>query len=198
MPFQHQKSLILAAALAAAAGPGAGAGAQPQYFFIETSNSISPDQPTAELDVWATFDPDFYAFAGTSFQIGSAPGEGAFYNPRLPKKFVGKAGAVSPDGDAVTGIESGQYQYPPNLLADTHNPIRVWSCSWTSSDFTPRRVVVSLEADQFLVYFDVFGNGGPVPFIPDALGYIQVVPDPGVAGVLALGALPAARRRRRE
>jgi hypothetical protein len=169
--------------------------AQPQYLFIETSNVVSPDQPITEVDVWAAFDPVYYAFGVARFDVCSVPDEGTFYDPRLPKDFYHKAGVVSPDGDCVMGIESGQYQFPPNMNADTANAIKIWSASWTTSDFTPRHVGLNLVASDFRVYFDYFGDGDQVPFVQDALGYVQIVPAPGAASILALGLLARARLR---
>jgi hypothetical protein len=195
MTLQRLKRRILSSALLTVVAPLASALAQPQYFFIEPSNTVSPEQPSVEIDVWAAFDPIYYAFAGAPFDIGSVPDEGMFYDPRLPKNFYGDEGAATPDGDAMTNIVSWQYQYPPNMYADTANPIMIWSCSWTTSDFTPRRVDVNLLATDFWVYFDVFGQGGQVSYVPEALGYIQVVPDPGAAVLLVLGAFVPRRRR---
>ncbi len=176
---------------------GAGAFGQEQYLFIQTHGIVTPEQPVVRVDVWAAFDRAYYAFAAARFSVACEAGEGVFFDPRIPKGFSGDPGYIGPDGDIVNGVKTTQFQYPPNLLADTSDPIAVWSCSWTTTDFTPRRVGVDILATDYWVYFNWFGSAGQVPYISEAFGTIEVVPAPGTGPLMAAIACLAQRRRRR-
>lgn len=172
-----------------------GAAAQPQYFFIQTSNEVSPAQPSTEIQVWVAFDRAFYAMDGSHFELSSSADAGEFSSPRFPDPFMGDKGIVPPDGDSVTGILSWQLDYGGEAFADTSDPIKIWECTWSTDDFTPRRVDVNLLASDFYVYVDKYHTGAP-PFDPDAFAYIQVVPAPSASVPLLLGSCGRPRRRR--
>jgi hypothetical protein len=167
--------------------------AQEQRFSITVSHEITPEQPTADIEVWATFDPIYYAIFRANFAMATPQDQGMFVDPIFPKPFYGDEGYVWPDGDSVTGIRAEQFIWM-GVDGDTSNPVKIWSCTWTTDDFTPRRVELSLVATQFWVYLNHFGQGLQVDFVPEAFGQINVVPAPA-AGVAVLG-LGATRRRR--
>jgi hypothetical protein len=169
--------------------------AQAQYFFIQTSNPITPDQTSTTIEVWAAFDRDFYAMDGSHFEVFSSPDGGAFAEPRFPEPFMGDKGMISPDGDSVSAILSWQLDYGGEAFADTSDPIKIWECTWRTDDFTPRRVDVNLLASDFYVYVDKYRHGAP-PFDPRALGYVNVVPVPGAGILLLLAGARSTRRRR--
>ncbi len=189
--FATPRAGILLVALAAVAR----AAGQDQSFFFQVTNPVSLEQPVTEVEVWASFDPAYYSFALAHFAIESPADDGTFFDPRFPKPFLGDEGYIPPGGDSVAGIRAQQFQWI-GVDSDTANPIKIWSCSWTTEDFTPRQLDLSLLATQFWVYLDPSGQGLQVEFVPDALGFINIVPAPATGAVAMLASTIALRRRR--
>lgn len=176
--------------------------AQTNYFDISVSNIVSPAQPSANIEVWTAWDPAMYAFAYAGFDLIASTDPGGFSNPKHELKGPNTyRGDVSPDGDSVVGIVSGQLQFDGGggIFADTSNPILVFSVSWSTEDFTPRMVGLTSATTKYTLYlnFEGYSESFLDEFI-EGNGVIQVVPSPG-AGVALLGlpALLAHRLRRR-
>jgi hypothetical protein len=175
---------------------GGQAGAQEQSFFFVVGNEVNPDQPQTSIEVWATFDPVYHAFFRGAFTLSTEVDPGRFLDQRFPEPFYGEEGYVPPGGDSVTGIWAEQFVWV-GYEGNTSNPVHIWSCSWTTDDFTPRRLQLDLLATQFWVYLDPLGQGLQVEFVPDALGYINVIPAPPAGAALVFGTAALASRRRR-
>jgi hypothetical protein len=169
-------------------------------FFFEVSNVITPEQPSATVTLWATFDPQWFAFHRTLTDVFSEFDRGWFSDPLFlldDPEGSSNAGEVSPDGDRVSGIFVTQLHIPFNHFPDPSNPIPIWSAMWTTDDFTPRQVDLATESQSFWVWhedggrFDMFG----VDFA-EGSGFIEVVPSPGGAAALLMAWAMAGRRRR--
>jgi len=123
---------------------------------------------------------------------------------------LGPAGTGQPSGDLVSaGV--GQFVLPGAIVNGTNPVVNIWAATWTPDGFAARTVSFQSAAAAasggnhsaiLIQYGDdpnsqkplvvgrvvdgIFGNSGPIP----------VVPAPGGAMILGLGALVASRRRR--
>jgi hypothetical protein len=178
---------------------GASALGQANQFEVVISNPVSPDQPSATVEVWAAFSPALYAFAKSRFDMLASADEGGFSDPFLPLEFPGDyAGDIPPNGDSVTGVNAGQVHMWNGPYADTSNPILIWSATWNTSDFHPRTVSLATTTSEYYVYENA--GGGADNFIDhfvEGEGFIEVVPAPGVLPLLGLTSFPVIHRRRR-
>jgi hypothetical protein len=172
--------------------------AQLNTFDIRVSNVITPSQPLAVVEVWAVWDPQYYAFASANFDMLAESDSGDFSDPERMLTGPGSMdGIVEPGGDRVLGIRPTQLHYPPpGILADTSNPILAWRVVWSTSDFTPRSTALSTVTSEFDLYIN--DAGVPDQFIDqftEGAGVIHVVPSSASAGALLV--LAAGRSRRR-
>ena len=170
---------------------------------IRVSNTVSPSQPIAEIEVWAWFDDptgERNAFGLGDFDFIAADGE--FSNAQT---YLWGPGFTpgTPTGNSVRGVFVGQLWGFLGIFANMQNPVLVWSVDWTTADFTPR--TVSLDTRNTTT-FQIGTNSThgkmnllelyPEGFTPGT-GAIQVVPSPASATpLLVLGALMLRRRRR--
>jgi hypothetical protein len=178
---------------------GSWACADPHGVLITVSNTVSPQHPSTTIDLWAYFQPDFYAFAGAAFDVLASPDAGDFSDPTIFLTGPGQqTGMIAPDGDSVLGAITGQLQFPDaNIFADRANPILHWRVTWTTNDFTARRVDVVTLTRLYGLYLDVWGNSINAydETFTEGLGTINVIPAPA-PGAPALGVAFAFRRRR--
>jgi hypothetical protein len=165
--------------------------------YLEVSNVISADQPSATITAWATFDEVWYAFASGAFEIQAA--EGGLSDPKRILTGPGSfEGWVSPDADEVTGIRGTQLHFPSaGIFANTANPIAVWQVTWTAENFHPREIDIwSGLPSRWDLYIDEAGSSKS--FLNEVTvqgGTIVVVPGPWTCAVVAL-AVAGCRRRR--
>jgi len=170
-------------------------------YLILTSNVITPDSPSATIEVWSTFDPQWYAFNGADFDILAAADPGDFSNPeRILKGPGSKNGQVGLGGDSVDGILANQLHFPSSagIFADTANPILIWKATWSTSDFSPREVDLRTLTRGYAVYVSDQGNNKWLqdePSFGEAFGKITVVPASGAAAVLPVAVIMKRRRR---
>ena len=180
------------------------AAAQQGGWLIESSNVVSPSQPTTTVEVWAWFDDptgERDVFAWGDFDFIAADGE--FSNAQTYLSGPGfTPGTVM--GSGVGGVFVGQIWGFAGFVANPQNPILAWSADWTTTDFTPR--TVSLDTRNTTT-FEIGTNGGhvltlnllelyPQGFTP-GMGVIRVVPSPvSATPLLVLGAVMLRRRRR--
>ena len=181
------------------------AAAQQGGWLIESSNVVSPSQPTTTVEVWAWFDDptgERDVFAWGDFDFIAADGE--FSNTRMYLWTLSTFSAGTPMGNSVRGVLVGQLWGFAGMVANPQNPILAWSADWTTTDFTPR--TVSLDTRNTTT-FEIGTNGGhvltlnllelyPQGFTP-GMGVIRVVPSPvSATPLLVLGAVMLRRRRR--
>ncbi len=179
------------------------AAAQQGGWLIESSNVVSPSQPTTTVEVWAWFDDptgERDAFGLGNFDFIAADGE--FSNAQTYLWGPGfTPGTVR--GNGVIGAFVGQWWGGVGIWAYTHSPILAWSADWTTADFTPR--TVSLDTRNTTT-FQIGTNSTHAgmnllelytPGFTPGTGMIEVVPSPASATpVLVLGAVMLRRRRR--
>lgn len=178
-------------------------------WLIQTGAPVSPKNPTTFVEVWAWFDdPSGFrdAFARGNFDFVAS--DGAFREPEV--RIAATWGSSVPGGDPgqvrgsrVDGVGVGQLWGAGGRLADTSNPILVWSAEWGTHDFTPRPV--ALQTDSTWT-FQVGTNSShlgmnvlelyPSGFQP-GYGVIQVIPAPSAAATLASLILLGTWHRRR-
>jgi hypothetical protein len=177
---------------------GASAHAQLNTFDIRVSNTITPDQPSATVEVWAVFDPQYYAFAHAAFDRSATADPGGFSNPeRMLDAPESSDGVVDPTGDRVVGIVVRQLHFPGHLLADSSNPILAWRVTWSTSDFTPRSIDLGTATSVFDLYINKAGVlDHYIDQFTEGSGVIHVVPTPSAAAALLAFATVLSRRRR--
>ena len=175
--------------------------AQQGGWFIESSNIVTPSQPTTTIEVWAWFDDPNrrLAFAQGNFDLRSQEGE--FTDPRVAPagrySFGGTAGQAQ--GNLVTGVDVFQLWGFLGLFPNEANPFMIWSVDWTTTDFTPRQVSLETEStSSFMVGLIQTGERTqwyPQQFVPGT-GMIEVVPSLASAmPLVVLGAMVLRRRR---
>jgi len=188
-----------AAALLAVAGLTAAATASvdPNTYEIRVSNPVSPGTPSTTVEVWADWDSaTYFAFAASEFDL-LGDSTGAFSGPSSAFGDPGQQDGTISGGD-VTDIVAGQLQFPPGgFSADRSDPIKIWSGTWSTTDFTARSVDLSTLTTAYSNYLDVAGSSADVTMtVVEGAGSITVVPAPASLALLGLGGLAAARRRR--
>jgi hypothetical protein len=173
---------------------------QTNRFELVVSNTISPDQPSATIQLWTTWDPTQYAFAYGGFDLVASHDPGGFTAFGRALKGPGtRDGDLAPDGDSVTGVVSGQLQFDGGggIFADTANPILVFTATWSTTEFTPRIVDLGTVTKRYELYLDF--EGTRESFLDDfaeGAGSIQVVPAPASAALLLVAPLACLRRAR--
>jgi hypothetical protein len=169
-------------------------------FFFTVSNAVSPEQPSATVTMWAAFDPQWYAFGLSHTEVWGPPDPGGFSDPEAliyQKKYC-DPGDVALDGHSITGIRITQYHFLLGQLADPHNPLELWSATWTTDDFSPREVPIWTQSSDFYVYTNDGGHWENFygPDFSEGSGVIEVIPAPAAAAILAGAGLGNIRRRR--
>ena len=190
-------------ALVALAGLASGASATNTWMvdisYSNGGNAILAPGDTATVTLWAAFDDNLYAFAGSALGVNTDDGNGSWSDIARDLKGPGTADGVA-NGGNVSGIITGQLHFPlAGIFADTSNPIKAWHGTFSTSDFTFRTVNLSTASSKFDVYTDDKGTSKSfLDGLVEGAGGINVgaVPTPGTAALLGLGALAAGRRRR--
>lgn len=165
----------------------ASATGQVNTFEFVASNVVSPEQPSATIEVWAAFDPSMYAFAKARFDLFASPGSGGFSDPVLRVQGPGDyEGDIPPEGDSVTNVAPYQFVWDNGgPYADPSNPILIWSVTWSTSDFQPRTVALTTKTSEYYLYLDWYGlMDDSLEGFVEGSGAIQVVPSPASAVVL--------------
>lgn len=190
-------------ALVALAGLASGASATNTWMvdisYSNGGNAILAPGDTATVTLWAAFDNNLYAFAGSALNVNTDDGAGSWSNVGRDLKGPGTADGT-PNGGNVTGIITGQLHFPlAGIFADKSNPIKAWHGTFSTSDFSFRTVNLTTSSSKFDVYIDEAGTSKSfLGSLIEGAGGINVgaVPTPGTAALLGLGALAAGRRRR--
>lgn len=170
---------------------------QNNRFEIVITNQVSPARPAATVEVWAAWDPIWYAFCATHFDIASALDEGGFSGPEELLHGPGSSdGNVLPDGDTVADVLTGQLYWPGSIFPDTSNPILIWRATWSTSDFSPRAVDLKTDTSLCWLWSDQAYEVDVLDNFVEGTGSIHVVPAPAVLPALGFALLPVTRRRR--
>ena len=178
------------------------AAAQQGGWLIESSNTVTPSNPTTTVEVWAWYDnpQGRLAFAYGNFDL--VAGDGLFSNARVHLNQANPSatpGVVN--GSIVEGALVGQAFGILGLYANEDNPILVWSAHWTTTDFTPRIVSLNTRNTTDFRVAEIL-NGAQTQLYPQGFapgtGMIEVVPSPASAmPLVVVGAMMLRRRRAR-
>ncbi|MFG0284128.1 MAG: hypothetical protein ACF8R7_06865 [Phycisphaerales bacterium JB039] len=182
--------VILASALPAAA--------QDQGWIIRFDQAlVTPADPVFWVECWAYFPTDDYAFAGALWNLhASEEGWGDLGGSML--KYTGPGEPPFISGSSVFRIVDGQLNFPPaGIYADPTNPIAVWHANFEVTDLTPRDITIRTETRQGAIYPLRESSASEQRPWTEGEGVIRVIPAPGALGLLGLGALAGAPRRRR-
>jgi hypothetical protein len=175
--------------------------AQLNTYDLVVSNPVSPLQPSATVELWARFDPQWYAFGGALLDVVATPDPGGFSDPELILNNGGgpDPGEVTPEGDSILGVIVGQICDPiAGIYPDPANPILLWRVTWSTTDFTSREIPISTMTSKYELYTaedcsqDSFLHNN----FSEAFGAITVVPAPGVIPLLLIGGAVIGRRQR--
>jgi hypothetical protein len=180
------------------AGAAASASGQVNTFEFVVSNVVSPEQPSATVEVWAVFEDSAYAFCRGAFNVVADADPGTFSAPERILDMPGSMdGEVANDGDAVLGIVALQFNCHP-FFADMSNPVLLWRATWSTEDFSQRSISVSTMTVQYDLYtWDNLCNGESfLDQFVEGTGTIHVVPGPAPGALLLVGPLAWLRRAR--
>ncbi len=196
-PFR-QRGATIAGALALLTLPP-GALADGEAFEFRVSNALSPQDPSATVEVWAHFDRQDHAFQGARFDVRAAEA-GWIDGTQIEMGHGFGIGARPGDivGPDVLGIIVGQLAWP--LGADPSNPILVWSAEFEASDFSPREIGLASRTTAFRVFPSAtlpFTTEPRLETFVEGAGTIVVIPAPGALIALVGAGLVAMRRRAR-
>ncbi len=140
------------------------------------------------------------AFAGSRIDVigiqGSSSGSLTWLIPPLVN--VGLPGTLEPLTNSVLDSWAAQLLDPPSPLWQM-NPMEIWRGVWTPASFEPRMLAYRVHPLEGFIFV---WAGYPLPVAENTINTgsqasIQIVPEPGVAIVLAIAAGAVARVRRR-
>jgi hypothetical protein len=146
-------------------------------FIIKVSNRVTEVHPSATVEVWAEFNEDLFAFAGSKFDFYSVSDSGSFTDPQCMLDDPGTfPGDVSQDGDSVTGIICGQLCFEPmECFGDFSNPVRIWVVTWSTNDFASRSIALATDTSVFDVYLSSeFHSASFLDELVEGSGVIEV------------------------
>lgn len=165
----------------------------------------SPQSPTVTVNIAASFQPSMYAFCEAGFfDITASDGALAIVDFPLgtAQGWIPPGTYGSTIGNKIIGTGAWQFHSPfPGPPASTANPVVIIVVEWTTTDFTPRSVDVSLTSLDFFGVYTSPTNYTP-SYIDPALvelisGSITVIPAPATLAILVPALAVAGRRRRR-
>jgi hypothetical protein len=177
-------------------------------WLIQTGGPVSPSNPVTTVEVWAWFDdPSGLRDAFAIGDLDMVAREGVFDNARV--RIAAMRGSSTPGGDPgqalgprVNDILVFQWWGGAGLLADTSNPILVWSAEWGTLDFAPRTINLFTENTSTFMIGTNSSHVGmntlelyPSGFQPGS-GVIRVIPAPPASAPLAALIAVGLRRRR--
>jgi hypothetical protein len=152
------KRLMLALAGVLTLAPIASGGDELNGLDIVVYDTVSPQQPFTRVEVWARFDPVYYAFAQAVFKLDTSHGFdfAGSWDPiavlESPDSSRGEVDGLY--GHRIDGIVAAQLHQHP-ILADSSNPILIWTGTYSTNDFTPRDLLITSKA----LLFGVWVNG---------------------------------------
>lgn len=166
---------------------------------FQVNGVVSPQNPTVTIDIYATYpvSQPIYGVVSIGYHVHAS--EAAFTNNIQHHYWIGWGSSLPPEpinhGDWLEGMGAGQI-FGSNILVSS--PILLHTIEWTTSDFTPRDILLSTDIVS-PVYLQIY-SVGPVVSVSNpinASGMIQVIPAPSSTLALLAGAgLVGVRRRR--
>ncbi len=168
---------------------------------------VSPTNPSITVRVSAYFPSLYWAFALGKFDLTSTDSNSELHDVRLPYPLRQPCATLANPGILLNGgayeVQFGQSNIL-GCIANSSNPLAIWEATWTTSDFSPRRVMLETNNTRwFHVYENPQATLNTIDLIPlnqfrDGSAVIQVIPAPSGAFLLACGAAMGWRRRRSE
>jgi hypothetical protein len=158
----------------------------PNGLDIVVYNEVSPEQPVARVEVWARFDPQYFALARAAFQLQVANGQDFNGEWSIVEALDGpwtSAGEI--DGKwshRIDGIMPTQMHMHP-VMGDDSNPILVWTGLYSTEDFTQRDLRLRLP---YTIMFDVYATNDwyipnikrlPLEEIESGEAFVRITPD---------------------
>ncbi len=113
---------------------------------------------------------------------------------------VGLPGTLAPATQSVLDSNSGQLVYLPLIPGTQANPVEIFMGTWTPAHYSARTVRYGVSIDGGWVYLMVPGwaqPSGESTINTGSEASISIVPAPGGALVIGIGALAMGRRRGR-
>ncbi len=188
-----------AAALLLAAGAASAQTAANGITILVDDPVLEPGQATT-VRMEAYFDASDYCMSGVATNLLSSAGSQGLSDLRLTRPMAGPGTTVGViDGTGVSGIIAGQLHFLGGIYGDTSNPIAFWEATYTAPGdvATPLDVGLTTETTRFDVYIRISTarTESRLGDFAEGEATIRVVPAP--AGVVVLGGLLVAARRRR-
>ena len=159
--------------IVAALMPACAAVADGEALRLRTIGVVSPQTPSVQLTLRAVFDPSDFAFAGARLDIVTS--EGRFVDPSCPLFCAG--GAIA--GSQVRDLLVGQIHEPAaGVIADSANPIEIYSVRWTTDDFEARVIPVVTDTRTFNVFPSATSPAieSRLSDLREGVGLIRVIP----------------------
>lgn len=161
--------------------------------------SIGPGE-SVTLELWATWEPDEYIFAGSLYDIlGVENWDTGTVSNRVNRidDLATGPGELQPSND-ILGVES--FALPP-FFGDhrgRHPPALLYTLDWTPDDYRPRtvRVAESITLGNW-VYTDDFGGSLQYGVAPSEGATVYIIPAPACLLAIGLGGLILGPRRYR-
>lgn len=192
-------SLLMSVVAAAQPNPG--------WTIEVVGGPVSPSNSSVKIRVSTYFQPVSAgsAFGEGAFDLLSTDPNGKFHSLDVGGGVAGSCtqGSLLGEPTSLGGV-AGVGIHQLNILgclANTQNPIEVWTATWTTNDFTPR--VVSLgTANTWIygIYSNLAQSFPDIHYKPEEIVHgsalIQVIPAPGALALLLTGTALATRRRR--
>lgn len=167
--------------------------------FRLTRPVLAPGAASTEVILSLDPGPGAYAVAGVGFHVHATEPGWSDQHSRIPRSASPPPDPLPPgqiSGSSILGISLGQLT---PLFGFTPIPGRLdmWGATFTVTDFTARQIDLSTETLRLSVYLDdiTWDREDRTPI--EGAAQITVVPAPGSAALLGVGAAAGLRRRRR-
>ncbi len=189
-------------ALLALAGTAAIASAQyTMHWYWTGPATLDPGNPTGTYTLWAQMGGSpIVGYAGSIFDInaGCKTCDGFISNGKGNPALGALSNANGTQIDAENIVMADTFQLPPffNPNFDPSNPMWVYTLDITATSFNGGTfTLTTLNHLNHSIYVDQFGTSKEATPTIDGLR-ITCVPTPASLGLIGLGGLVAARRRR--
>lgn len=172
---------------------------------LAISGVVSPSSPVVEINVYVSHaPPTSWAVAVAPLELTSSEPIGFQAPTYVMEPSIMNSIPGWPFAGGYSAIAGGFYLDPGqhNLFASANpaSPLLVAVVPWSTNDFTPRTVELSLALalDGLAIYFDKQSNTPTwVPGTWSATASINIVPAPASGELLAGAGIIVLRRRRR-
>jgi len=204
-----RRSVLIVACVVASGAATAGAGVGSfELELLSDTTELTPENPSASLVIRAGIFGNPGAMGVGAFQGDVTASEASLSGPTTVPPFVVPVGGQPPlnFGDELSGIDivrPGIFDIDPPPAVGQGVFADIYTFEFTATDFgTAREVTIDVTGAGARIVDWQFTAGGLIPILGPLSGQttasitLDVVPAPGVVGVLGLGGLVAARRRR--